>query len=970
MAEPGRESRWYSLEVGETLERLGVDPASGLTAAEAAERRRRYGDNAIEERRGPGVVVQFLRQFADITVIALIVAAIIAVVLAALHGDGASFIERYGDASAIALIVVMNAVIGFVQERKAESALGALKDMIAPTANILRGGQQQTIQASELVPGDVVLLSEGDRIPADLRLVEVTDLTVTEAALTGESAPVNKDTLGALGPDTPLAERTNMVFLGTHVSSGRAQALVVQTGMRTELGRIAGMLGSVESPETPLQRALKRFGTYVVIGCVVVGAVVFGVGMWRLQESFRFLLLTAVSLAVAAIPEGLPAITTIVLALGVQRMAAKHALVRRLSAVETLGSAHVICTDKTGTLTQNRMVVRKLWAAGHTVGVSGADPELQVDPENDALPDSRTLLLDEQDREVPVSRDRSELTELLVASAFAPGASVSERDGSRRVVGDPTDVALRSLYEAYHDVLEQDHRYEPLRELPFDGDRKMATVIVRAGQRLRGYTHGAPERILSRVTSLLDRNGKAHPMDDDKRAELGQIVDDWAALGLRVLALARRDAPEGSGEDTLSGERAEIAAHYERELTLIGFVGIADPPRPEAREAIRTARAAGLDTVMITGDHPLTARTIADEIGLLDEDSEVVTGPELEGMSDEDLMERVTRIRVVARATAADKLRLVEALNRAGKVVAMTGDGVNDAPAIKAASIGIAMGQSGTDVTREAADMVLADDNYATIVHAIEEGRVIYSNIKRFIIFLFAANAGLVLAVFVAAMLGWPAILTPTQILWINLITNGLPALALGMEPVHLDPMTKPPRDRHAPLVEPGEIVWLSGYGAWMALLGLGVFGYYQAQAGGHLAGHDLVMARTMCFTVLAFSPLFHAMNSRSRSRSAFALGLFTNPRLLGSFAAALGFQAVAVYVPIAQRVFGTMALPAAELGIAMAVAATVWALGEAQKPITRLLRGRRRRLVAAPAGAHRPDGIVQRKREIHAEDP
>ena len=942
MAEPGRGERWYSLEVDEVVERLGVDPQSGLTASEAEKRRHRHGDNSLEERRGPNVVVQFLRQFADITVIALIVAALIAVVLAALHGAGSSFIERYGDASAIALIVVMNAVIGFVQERKAESALGALKDMTAPTANVLRGAQQQSVPTAALVPGDVVLLSEGDRIPADLRLVEVSDLAVTEAALTGESAPLDKGTLEALGSDTPLAERSNMVFLGTYVSSGRAQALVVETGMRTQLGRIAGMLGSVESPETPLQRALKRFGTYVVIGCVVVGAIVFGVGMWRLEESFRFLLLTAVSLAVAAIPEGLPAITTIVLALGVQRMAAKHALVRRLSAVETLGSAHVICTDKTGTLTENRMVVRKLWTAGHTVSVVGAAPELAVDEEDDAPPDSRTRLLDEQEREVPVSRDRSELTELLVASAFAPGASVSEREGGRRVVGDPTDVALRSLYEAYHDVLAQDHRFEPLRELPFDGDRKMATVIVRAGERLRGYTHGAPERILTRVTSLLDRNGKAHPIDDDKRAELGQIVDDWAALGLRVLALARRDGPEGSGEEALSGERTEVAAHYERELTLIGFVGIADPPRPEAREAIRTARAAGLATVMITGDHPLTARTIADEIGLLDEDSEVVTGPELESMSDEDLTQHVTRIRVVARATAADKLRLVQALNRAGKVVAMTGDGVNDAPAIKAASIGIAMGQSGTDVTREAADMVLADDNYATIVLAIEEGRVIYSNIKRFIIFLFAANAGLVLAVFVAAMLGWPAILTPTQILWINLITNGLPALALGMEPVHLDPMAQKPRDRRAPLVELGEVVWLSGYGAWMALLGLGVFGYYRVSGGGQLAGHDLAMARSMCFTVLAFSPLFHALNSRSRHRSVFSLGLFTNGRLLGSFAAALGFQAVAVYVPIAQRVFGTTALGAREIGIAMVVAATVWAVGELQKLFARLLGGGR----------------------------
>ncbi len=925
--------RWYAVAPDQLERVVGVDAKQGLDPEEAARRLAREGPNALTERPGPGAFRKFLAQFTDITVIALIVAALIAIGLAFSGQHEESFLERFGDAIAIGLIVVMNAIIGFVQERRAESALRALKDMTAPSAHALRGGKQVVIQASELVVGDVVELVQGDRVPADVRFVEVADVSATEAALTGESTPVQKTTTGALGDDTMLAERTNMAFMGTHIASGRGRAVVVATGMQTELGRIAGMISGVESPDTPLSHELQRFGAYVVVGCVVVGAIVFGVGMWRLDESVGFLLLVAVSLAVAAIPEGLPAITTIVLALGVQRMARRHALVRRLAAVETLGSAHVICTDKTGTLTQNRMEVRRIWAGFHTALVEGAGPgSLESRERPPLLRDAETC-----EEQPPVSGERPSFAVLLEASRYAPAASVTDDADGRRLQGDPTDAALLALHDAYREVLALRREAEPERldELPFDGDRKMATVIVRTGDRVESFTHGAPERVLARVTAVLHDNAERELASGEIETLLA-LVDRWAADGLRVLALAR-----GAHDDHAAGDREAMALRYEHELVLIGFVGIADPPRSEAKAAIKSARDAGVTTVMITGDHPLTARNIAGELGLLDADSEVVTGPELDAMSEQELAEHIPRIRVVARATAANKLQLVQAFEASGLVVAMTGDGVNDAPAIKAASIGIAMGQSGTDVTREAADMVLADDNYATIVHAIEEGRVIYSNIKRFIIFLFAANAGLVLAVFVAAMLGWPAILTPTQILWINLITNGLPALALGMEPVHLDPMNGPPRDRDAPLIDRGEVVWLSAYGAWMGVVGLFVFWLFRPGAESAGSEHALAVARTMTFTVLAFSPLFHALNARSRLRSVFALGFFSNPRLLGSFAVAAGLQALAVYVPIAQKVFGTATLDLRELGIAVGLAATVWVVGELQKLASNLVRGR-----------------------------
>ncbi len=620
----------------------------------------------------------------------------------------------------------------------------------------------------------------------------------------------------------------------------------------------------------------------MVAGCGAISVVVFAVSWLRLGTGLGFAILTAVSLAVAAIPEGLPAVTTIVLALGVQRMAKANALVRRLSAVETLGSADVICTDKTGTLTQNRMTVRRSWAGGRSFDDGSGESAV--------------------------------LGALLRACAHAPGVRVSK---SGELEGDPTDLAL-----VVHAQKLGISPGEVLHSLPFDRERRMATVIVGRGDTFSGLAHGAPEAVLECASRQMDESGETRPLTDADRIRLHEVIDEFARSGLRVIALAEKEGPLPAEDG-----RGALVDAFERDMTLLGFVGIADPPRPEVSVALSRAARAGVRTVMITGDHPLTAEAIGREIGMIQGSAEVATGSELEKLSSEALGERIETIRVVARATAQNKLSLVQALRARGHVVAMTGDGVNDAPAIKAASIGVAMGKGGTDVTREAADMVLLDDNYATIVRAIEEGRIVYSNIKRFIVFLFSANAGLVLAVFVAAALGWPPILTPTQILWINLITNGLPALALGMEPVHLDPMRDPPRSAGATFLSTSEVAWILGYGALMAALGLVVF---------HFAAEDLVRARTATFTVLAFAPLFHAQSCRSRRESLFRLGIFSNYRLVGALGAALGFQAIALYVPALQGVFQTVALPVGELGFLLGISALILVAGELEKAATR----------------------------------
>jgi Ca2+-transporting ATPase len=856
-----------------TLQQLEAT-ATGLASDEAERRLRALGPNEIDEGKPASVLTQLLHQFADVTVWALLAAAALAFALGFREEGGV--LARFGDAIAIVVIIAMNAVIGFAEERKAERALRALRRLGAPMATVLRDGAPCELPARVLVPGDVVLLREGDRVPADGRMLEARELLTSEAALTGESTPVEKASELVLDRDTPLAERANSVFAGTHVVRGRGRAVVVATGMETELGRIAQLLGAVSTPETPLQVGLRHFGKLVVLGCVAISLVVFLVTWLRLGTGLGVALLTAVSLAVAAIPEGLPAVTTIVLALGVQRMAKEKALIRRLSAVETLGAATVICTDKTGTLTQNRMLVRRVWVGG-------------VSHEASCLATSLTR----------------GFSALVQAAAHAPAATLAN-DGT--AAGDPTDAALLQFHQTFASEPKVWIRH---RVLPFDRERKLASVVTESDGELVSFTHGAPEAVLERSSAVLGIDGTSAPLGESARAEIAGVVEELARAGLRVIALASRPLKDPSEA-------------CERDLTFLGLVGIADPPRPEVKEAILRARGAGVKSVMITGDHPLTGEAIAKEIGLANGDGLVLTGPEIDRLSDAELLERVGKVRVVARATAANKLRLVNALRKQGEVVAMTGDGVNDAPAIKAADIGVAMGKSGTDVTREASDMVLLDDNYATIVRAISEGRIVYSNIKRFIIFLFSANAALVLAVFVAAALGWPPILTPTQILWINLITNGLPALALGMEPVHIDPMRETPRAASAGFLSRTELWSIAKYGAVMAILGLLAF----------RLGGDLPHARTLAFTVLAFAPLFHAQSRRSERDPIWKLGVLSNWRLCGALVFAVGLQAVALYVPLLNEVFQTRPLPLLEVVMALGLSALVLGLGELEKSL------------------------------------
>ncbi|HEY8427823.1 MAG TPA: cation-translocating P-type ATPase [Sandaracinaceae bacterium] len=904
---------WHALAAADALAYWEADPRTGLSSEEVERRRAALGENALPEPPKPSAIRQLLGQLADPLVGALLVAALVSFGVALTEADG-SWITRFSDTAAILLIVVVNALLGFFQERRAEAALEALSKMAAPTAKVVREGAVSILPSRALVPGDIVELEAGDAVPADLRLVSAKELSTEEAALTGESTPVSKRAEATLAEDTPLGDRENMVYLGSSVVRGRARALVVATGQYTELGRIGALIRSAEREETPLERRLGKLGTIILLACLAISVLLFVIGIVQEQRSWTVLLLTAVSLAVAAIPEGLPAITTITLALGMQRMAQRGAIVRKLPAVETLGSATLICSDKTGTLTQNQMTVRTVRTAEREYRVTGEGYSFEGELfEGDARVEAPS----------PVLRALARIATLCNAAHF------ETKNGERRVVGDPTEAALLTLAAKLGLTKDEAHAAHTVeRELPFDSDRKRMTVVARGEDGVAtAYVKGSPDLLLPLCDRVMREDGIV-PLTEDERARLLAENDRYAKDALRVLALALRPDPDPDDP--------------ERQLVFVGFAAMIDPPRPEVKAAVAECREAGIRVAMITGDHQLTAVAIARELGFWQEgESIAMTGAELASMPDQRLLDVIDRVSVFARVTAEQKLRLVRILKQRGHVVAMTGDGVNDAPALREAQIGVAMGKGGTDVAREASEMVLADDNFATIVHAVREGRAIFRNIQKFIFFLNSSNAGLVTAVIVGSFFAWMPQLTPLQLLWINLVTNGLPALALGVDPPEPGQMQEPPRDPREGIVGLRDLAGMLLVGVVMGGAALSLMWlpeHAPELIGGATRDEDLSRARAMAFTLLAVSPLFHALNCRSRTHSAFHR-LFENRALWGAIAVSVTVHLVTLVVPALHPVFHTHLLTWTEWGIVVALAALPIPVFEAIKLVRALAR-------------------------------
>jgi P-type Ca2+ transporter type 2C len=922
----------YRLRVEEVIAALGSDQRQGLTEEEARARLERFGPNELTAEPPIPSWRRFVAQFQDVLVVLLLIATAVSLGLWLLERDAALPYE----AIAILAVVLLNAAMGYTQEARAEAAVAALRAMSAAHAIVIRHGERRTIAALEIVPGDVVLVSEGDTIPADARLIESAALQTAEAALTGESLPVTKNT-ALIADDVPLGDRDNMLFSGTAATYGHGTAIVTATGMRTEMGRIAGLLKETPDEQTPLQRELDRTGK--VLGLVVVAIAIVMIVTIVVVEHVRGLaalldvLILGVALAVAAVPEGLPAVVTAVLSIGVQRMARRNAIVRHLAAVETLGSATVIASDKTGTLTKNEMTVRVAVTASGRVSFdgSGYSPEGTVHADDGGPIDGALQI---------------EIERALAGADRANNATVRQVDGRWIVQGDPTEGALLvAARKCGLSSAELDRRLPRVAEVPFSSERKLMSTIHRdTGQQHAGivFTKGAPDVLLPRCAFEVFGEGR-RPLTAARRAEILQINEALAAGALRTLGVAGRWLEE----DALAEYVAHPDEHIEKGLVFAGLIGMIDPPRPEARDAVERARSAGIRPIMITGDHPRTAGVIAQELGI-SSDGRAITGAELEQLSAEASPRVVADVSVYARVNPEHKLRIVDALQRTGAVVAMTGDGVNDAPALKKADIGIAMGITGTDVSKQAADMVLADDNFASIVAAVEEGRAIFANIRKFLRYLLSSNIGEVMTMFFGVLLGKQlgleagkdAVVLPllaTQILWINLLTDGPPALALGLDPADEGIMTQQPR----PV---GEGVLTARMWGGIVLIGviMAVGTLYVLDAslpGGFVDGRgDLRYAQTMTFTTLMLFQMFNVFNARSDTRSAF-VRLFTNGWLWAAVGASILLQVLVVYVPLLQRAFGTVALRGGDWVLCFAVASSVLWLREASKAIARARR-------------------------------
>lgn len=859
----------HATDIADLCERWHVDTHQGLTAKQATDRLAEYGPNALEAAPHEPWWARLWAQFQSLLIGILFAAAVIAGLL----GD-------WVDTLAILAIVVLNGLLGFFQESRAEQALNALQRLSSPQARVLRDGRLRVIPAQEVVPGDRMEVEAGDQIPADARLIQAFNLQVQEASLTGESTAVDKRADCRLPADAPLGDRANMLFAGTMVTVGKGAAIVTATGMRTEIGKIAGLLQQTDREVTPLQRRLHELGRVLVFACLLIVSVIFAVRMLqggKLDE----VLLTSVSLAVAAVPEGLPAVVTIALAIGLQRMAQRNALIRRLPSVETLGCVTLICSDKTGTLTRNEMTVRELWTAlgDHHVSGDGYDALGTLEP---------TLQGELADR-------------IARVSAWCNNArwEWQSEQNAAEVAGDPTEIALLVLaHKIDPRAIAARHQFaDPLVfENPFDSDRKIMSQVYRlADGPYLMLAKGAPEELLARC-DCIDMEEGSQPLDDPLRRSILEVNSRMAGQALRVLALANRPA-DSDPEDW----------HRESGFCLLALVGMIDPPRSEAWPAVEKCRKAGIRPVMITGDHPQTALAIARKLRIAGAEESAVSGQELQLLDQEQRQAALRSRNVFARVTAHDKLQLVRAGQLEGHVVAMTGDGVNDAPAVKTADIGIVMGITGSDAAKAAADMVLLDDNFASIVNAVEEGRGIFENIQKFLFFLLSCNASEVLFMFLAALIGWPSPLLPLQILWINLVTDSLPALALALERPDHDLMDRPPRPLRAPVLSWQRGVLISLNGLLLSMVAL--FGFWWIYRGG---SGQLVMARTVAFTVITLAQLFFSIGCRSFRHTMPSLGMFTNPALIGALLITTLLQLTVLYWTPAAKVLQVAALPAA----------------------------------------------------------
>lgn len=862
---------WHCTASDDVLKRV-ASRESGLLTFDASQRMQRDGRNAIIEGKARSIPAMFFDQFKDAMIIVLLGAAVIS----GLIGDVV-------DTLVVIAILVLNAVIGFIQEYRAERAIAALKKMAALNARVLRDNVQRDIPATELVVGDVVLLEAGNVIPADMRLVESAQLQIEEAALTGESQSARKNSRILHDHDLPLGDRHNMVYKGTLVTSGRGRGIVVAIGMQTELGRIAALLSNEVDVKTPLQKRLARFGRGLAVVVLAICTILFVAGLLR-GEPVLLMLMTAISLGVAAIPEALPAVVSVSLALGAQRMIKRQALIRKLPAVETLGSVTYICSDKTGTLTENRMRAEEIIVAS---GLTSWSDTARADSE-------------------PWS---------TLFRALALSNDVWRNEAS--IIGDPTEIALFEVAEqSGFNKIQLGNHHPRVAEVPFDSERARMTTLHQHQDEVVAYTKGAPESVLSRCTSALGPTGLIPIAPQQIEAE----VERMARNGLRVLAIAVRKWPA----------LPESMAHHEieAELTLVGLVGLIDPPRESVQEAVALCKSAGITPVMITGDHPETAAAIALRLGILDQDGEVMTGRQLSHLSLQEFEEKINSVRVYARVTPEQKIKIVQALQDKGEFVAMTGDGVNDAPALKRADIGIAMGITGTDVAKEAAHMILLDDNFATIVSAVREGRRIFDNIRKFIKYTMTSNSGEIWTIFLAPLLGMPIPLLPIHILWINLVTDGLPGVALAMEPEEKGVMNRPPRP-------PNESIF--AHGMWQHMLWVGLLmGALSLLTQAWAIKDGNAHWQTMVFTVLTLSQLGHVLAIRSETESLFAQGIFSNRPLIVAVLFTVALQMAVIYVPWMNVIFKTQPLSVEELAFCMVVASVVFFAVEVEKWLRR----------------------------------